>query len=28
MSRKRHRKPSKADVLLEEGTLNPAPEKV
>jgi transposase len=28
MLRKRHRKPSKADVLLEEGTLNPAPEKV
>jgi transposase len=28
MSRKRHRKSSKADVLLEEGTLNPAPEKV
>jgi transposase len=28
MLRNRHRKPSKADVLLEEGTLNPAPEKV
>ena len=28
MLRKRHRKPSKADVLLEEGTLNPTPEKV
>jgi transposase len=28
MLRKRQRKPSKADVLLEEGTLNPAPEKV
>ncbi len=28
MSRKRHRKPSKADVLREEGTLNPALEKV
>jgi len=28
MPSKRHRKPSKADVLLKEGTLNPAPEKV
>jgi len=28
MRSKHHRKPSKADVLLEEGTLNPAPEKV